>query len=671
MPEVLVRLWAGLAAGRRRAAVGAMPPNVSLGRDQGLWLMAAAAVSLAPHATRLPGWLSALCGLLLAWRALLLWQRQRPPARLVVLLLAIAAGVSVWSEFGHLLGKDPGVAMLAVLLGLKLLEIRAARDIRAAVLLCFFLQLAVFFEDQSLGVAALSLCGTLLSVITLLALVDPGAGNLERLRTGTLLLTHGIPFMLALFLLFPRVQGPLWGLPADAFSGRTGLSDSMSPGSISQLGRSSEIAFRAAFAGPLPAPAQRYWRGPVLTEFDGESWRADHFAVAATPFYAPAGPSIDYSLTVEAHNRRWVLALDFPGANLGTLRYTSDYQLQSVQPLAVRTRFNLRSYPQTSVGIAETDPVLAAAKRLPDGFNPRSRALAARLAAGATSEEVVLQRVIEHLRDTRLTYTLRPPLLGRESVDDFLFETQQGFCEHFASAFTFLMRAAGVPARVVTGYQGGELNPVDGNLVVRQADAHAWAEVWLAGQGWTRVDPTALSAPRRIEDGLAAALPDGELLPLLLRPELTWLRHLRYRWEAVSNAWNQRVLGYNPDRQREFLSRLGLARTDWSMLAGLLSGAMLTVFVSLLLWTGWRRRSRDPLERCWARFSTKLARCRLGRRAWEGPLDYGDRISAALPQHADGLRDIAASYARLRYGNAANAAETRALARKISELKLP
>lgn len=671
MPDAVVRLWAGFAAKRRPAAVGALPPNASLGRDQGLWLVAAAAASLAPHVTALPGWLSALCGLLLAWRALLLWQRQRPPARLVVVLLAIGAGISVWTEFGHLLGKDPGVAMLAVLLGLKLLEIRAARDIRAAVLLCFFLQLAVFFEDQSLGVAALALCGTLLSVTTLLALVDPGAGNLERLRTGTLLLAQGIPFMLALFLLFPRVQGPLWGLPADAFSGRTGLSDSMSPGSISQLGRSSEIAFRAAFAGPLPAPAQRYWRGPVLTEFDGESWRAGHFAVASTPFYAPAGPSIDYSLTVEAHNRRWVLALDFPGANLGGLRYTSDYQLQSAQPLSVRTRFNLRSYPHVSVGIGETDAVLAGARRLPEGGNPRSRALAARLAAGTTSGEVVLQRVIEHLRESRLTYTLRPPLLGRESVDEFLFETQQGFCEHFASAFTFLMRAAGVPARVVTGYQGGEFNPVDGNLVVRQADAHAWAEVWLAGHGWTRVDPTALSAPRRIEDGLAAALPDGELLPLLLRPELTWLRHLRYRWEAVSNAWNQRVLGYNPDRQREFLSRLGLASTDWSMLAGLLSGVMLALFAALLVWTGWRRRSQDPLERCWARFSAKLARHQLARRDWEGPLDYGDRISAALPQHAGGLRDIAASYARLRYGNSASAAEARALARKISELKLP
>ncbi len=670
MADALARLWGEFAAKRWRTRIRAMSPIGTLGRDQGLWLVAAATASLAPHVAQLPGWLSALCGLLLGWRALLLWQRQPPPARPVILLLAIAAGVSVWTEFGHLLGKDPGVAMLAVLLGLKLLEIRAARDIRAAVLLCFFLQLAVFFEDQSLGVAALALCGTLLSVVTLLALGDPAAGNLERLRTGVILLTHGIPFMLALFLLFPRVQGPLWGLPTDAFSARTGLSESMSPGSISDLGQSAEIALRAAFAGPLPAPAQRYWRGPVLTEFDGKSWRASRFDEASTPFYTPAGPHLDYSLTVEAHNRRWVLALDFPGANPGSLRYASDFQLRSMQPLSVRTRFDLRSYPETAVGLSETDVVLAAARRLPESFNPRSRALASRLAADATSDEAILQRVVAHLRDSRLTYTLRPPPLGRESVDDFLFETRHGFCEHFASAFTFLMRATGVPARVVTGYQGGEINPVDGNLVVRQADAHAWAEVWLASRGWTRVDPTALSAPRRIEDGLAAALPDGELLPLFLRPELSWLRHLRFRWEAVSNAWNQRVLGYNPDRQREFLSGLGLARTDWSMLAGLLSGVMLALFASLLIWTGWRRRSRDPLERSWALFSAKLARRRLARRDWEGPLDYGDRISAALPQHADGLRDIAASYARLRYGNGTSVAEARALARKISELEI-
>jgi transglutaminase-like putative cysteine protease len=635
-----------------------------------LWLLACVTVTLAPHALRLPGWLGALCALLLAWRAWLLWQAGAPPHRLVIVLVALAAGVDVNYHFDHFFGKDPGVALLAVLLCLKLLEVRRARDIRAAVLLGLFLQLGVFFDDQSLPVAAAALTGTLLAVVTLLALEDSRSAARAQLRLGTLLLAQGLPFMLALFVLFPRVQGPLWGLPADAWSALTGLSDSMAPGSISQLSLSEAIAFRARFDGPPPAPAQRYWRGPVLTDFDGSTWRARPAPLTAEPAYVPRGPRYDYQLTLEAHDRNWLLALDFPAGAPPGARYASDFRLLSEHPLRARSRFELRAYPQTPVGIDEHPDVVAAARRLPPRSNPRTQALGRRLAAGGPSAETVLARALEHLRALTLTYTLRPPPLGTHSVDEFLFDTGRGFCEHFSSAFVFLMRAAGVPARVVTGYQGGEINPVDTSLVVRQSDAHAWAEVWIAGRGWVRVDPTALAAPQRIEGGLAAALPQGEPLPFMLRPALAWLRDLRHQWEAATNVWNQRVLGYNPERQRELLARLGMPPPEWKSLGLVLGGTLGALMLALLGWAVRQRRRVDPLDRAWDAFCHKLARRGSARAPWEGPADYAQRLAAAHPRHAAELRDISLTYARLRYGPPETRAAIDALAHRIRRLKL-
>lgn len=652
----------------------ATPSVTTLTRQQCAWLLAAAALSLAPHMSWLPAWIMGFGFALLGWRSLLLWRGSAPPPRLVLLALAIAAAIGVRAEFDHFFGKDPGVALLALLLGLKLLEVRVTRDALAAVLLCFFLQLSLFFEDQSIPVAGLALAATLSGLAAMASLSDANGRAREQLRTGTLLVAQGAPFMVLLFMLFPRVDGPLWGLPADAFSGRTGLSDTMSPGSISALGESSEIVFRADFDGPPPRPDQRYWRGPVLTDFDGRTWRPRAFAEGAAPFYTVDGPRLNYTLTLEPHNRRWLLALDVPAAGADARLFTSDFQLLARQPVQSRIRVELASHPESLIGLTESDAVLAAARRLPAAFNPRTLALADELAAGAESHEAILRRVITHLRQSELIYTLRPPLLGSDSVDEFLFDTRRGFCEHFAGAFTVLMRAAGVPARVVTGYQGGEINPIDGNLVVRQSHAHAWSEVWLEGRGWVRVDPTALSAPRRIDDGLAAALPEGEALPIMMHPRMEWLRGLRLRWEAVSNAWNQRVLGYNPQRQKELLARLGLDQGSSWMLGGAIAGTGALLFGLLLWWTTRKRRPADPLERVWMRFCSALARHGIARQAWEGPHQFGTRIASetSMPSATrEAIRAVCEDYARLRYGPKCSADDMRALRTRINAIRLP
>ena len=323
------------------------------------------------------------------------------------------------------------------------------------------------------------------------------------------------------------------------------------------------------------------------------------------------------------------------------------------------------------IGEAESPAVLTAATQLPTGSNPRSRELAARLATGAASHAEILERVIAHMRAARLKYTLRPPLLGTHAADAFLFDSQRGFCEHFASAFAVVMRAAGVPTRVVTGYQGGEINPVDGYLVVRQSDAHAWAEVWLDGRGWLRVDPTALAAPERFEDGLAAALSAEGELPFMLQADMAWLRDVRHRWEAMSNTWNQYVLGYNPERQRELLGRLGFSHTSALKLAGLLAAVSAVLILGLYAWASWQRRSTDPVQRAWDRFSTRMERAGVGRAPWEGPLAYGERLAAALPDQAGSLRAICSAYARLRYGAPGSSSGLRTLEKQMNEIRLP
>lgn len=622
-----------------------------LRRDQSGWLLASATLTLAPHAEHLPFALSAVCALLLVWRGILVYSGQRLPHRLLLLALAVGIVAIVQIEFQHFFGKDPGIALLAGLLSLKLLETDSVRDGRAAVLLSFFMQLGQFLYEQNMAIAALALLGSVATIASLLALQGTATPSRKLAGAAARLVLQGVPLMLVLFVLFPRVQGPLWGLPADAYSSVTGLSNSMTPGDLVRLGESGEIAFRAAFEGDLPPPAERYWRGPVLTRFDGHTWRPGRTHAIDAPAYRSQGIAHSYTLTLEPHNQPWLLALDFPGTVPG-LVYTDTFELLAREPVRNRQRLTLVSYPHTPVGLTESANMLRQALELPAGFNPRTRELGARLRTEASSPDEILTLAIAHFRNSGLRYTLDPAPLERDDVDSFLFDTRQGFCEHFAAAFVVTLRAAGVPARVVTGYQGGELNPVDGTLVIRQSDAHAWTEAWLAGQGWIRIDPTAASAPLRIQNGLAAALPNSARLPLLARSDMAWLRNLRNRLDALDNSWNQWVLGYNPARQKALLSVLGFTEPDWRVLTALMGAGSAIVMALLTIWALRRRTSADAIDRSWTRFCQRLNAIGYGRSTWEGPLDYAERLARQRPDLAITVRSIASDYARLRYGPA-------------------
>ncbi len=615
------------------------------------WLLATAVATVAPHAEHLPPWLTLLVAAALLWRAWLWQRRQTLPPRWLLALLVLGAIAAIGWQFRSLFGRDAGVAMLVLFMALKPLEMHTRRDALVVVMLGYFLLLTHYFYSQSIPTGLWLLAACTLLTAALLRLHGGAQPFSAIARRAGILLLQALPFMFILYLLFPRVSGPLWGLPQDAHAGRSGLSNEMAPGSISNLILSGAIAFRSRFADELPEKSELYWRGPVFDEYDGLTWRAAApvgNAAPAEPVIEARGKTHAYTSILEAHNQRWLLALDVPTSLPADSALAPTLAALAREPLRLRSRFSFASSVDYRANRVEAPATLQQALTLPAQLNPRARALADEWKSRPPQQ--IAERALTMFRTQDFHYTLRPPLLAAHAVDEFLFDTRRGFCEHYASAFVFLMRAAGVPARVVAGYQGGEVNPVDGYLVVRQSDAHAWAEIWLAGEGWVRIDPTAAVAPSRIEQGIAAALPAGEPLPGIVRLDADWLRQLRNRWEAANNTWNQWVLGYNPQRQREVLSRLGLPDPDWQKMSAALAVLCALALAVVALWTLPRRRPADPVQRAWQRYCRELGRRGVRRAAWEGPLDFAQRVARARPDLAALTRQAAETYAGLRYG---------------------
>jgi transglutaminase-like putative cysteine protease len=479
-----------------------------------------------------------------------------------------------------------------------------------------------------------------------------------------------LPATIALFVLFPRLGGPLWGFAVDSDVALTGLSDTLSPGSVSRLVESPETAFRVRFDGEPPPPRQRYWRGPVLWETDGRTWRPGTPA-DPPPRVEAAGPPFDYEVTIEPHRRRWLFALDLPVSRPPGAALTVDHQLLAAKDVEARFTYRVRSVADyRTLGLGPDEEF--AALQVPERVGPRVRALAERWRSESRDAAAIVERGRALFRDEPFVYTLRPPPLGDDPIDAFLFETRRGFCEHYATSFVLLMRLAGVPARIVMGYQGGELNTVGDYLTVRQSDAHAWAEVWLADRGWTRVDPTAEVAPARIESAIdqGASLTAGRVT---FRAELPWaaavLRQARWLIDAANLNWHRWVVGYDRERQdflMKYLGLGGLTPTQLGVLAVAIAGGLLAV---VGLWVVLQRPARrDPVVAAYDRLCRKLARAGVARAPHEGPRDFIDRAAKVLPDVAAQLRSVGRLYEHLRYGRRAPREAIRQLQRTVRAL---
>jgi protein-glutamine gamma-glutamyltransferase len=584
-----------------------------------LFLLLVIAWIIAPKTEYLPWWCSAMAAIILLWRGTIAWQGRALPSRWWLLLALGLATAATWLNYRTLIGQEAGVTFIVVLLALKTLELRAQRDAFVIFFLGFFTLLSSFFVSQSLLTAASMLIG-LLGLLTALVNSHMPVGRpplLRAAKTAGWMALLGAPIMAVLFVLFPRIS-PLWGMPSDAISGRSGLSGTMSVGTIASLALDSSIAMRIRFDAAPPNQGEMYFRGPVLSRFDGREWRplmADFLPrTQSMPNLQLQGDPVGYQVTLEANNRPWILVLDATPQKPDIKGYTpnlgADLQWTAERPIADMVRYRAQSYTNFVYGPQSMSPALQEYLRLPAGFNPRTLELAKTLRSDPATQgagpQALVAAAMERLRTGGYSYTLEPGVFGTHTADEFWFDRKAGFCEHISSSFVLLMRAMDIPARVVTGYQGGELNSVDGFWTVRQSDAHAWTEVWLAGRGWVRVDPTSAVAPARTGSLQRLEAPRNVFTRAIGTVNPAFALNLRAAWEAMNNSWNQWVLNYSQGKQLDLLRNLGIESPGWEDLSYVLIAIVVGASLLGAAWTLWERHRQDPWLRLLQRASARL-----------------------------------------------------------------
>jgi transglutaminase-like putative cysteine protease len=642
-----------------------------------LWATAAFAGGLVLHVDRLPLWVTAAALVMIGWRIAAARARVPLPGVIARFVLVGAVVFAVLARFHTLNGLAAGTALLALMAALKLLETYRRRDRLVLVGAGLFLLLAACLDRQSLPRAPLYAGETWLACAALAVVASTGFPGRAALALAGRTLLLALPLAVLLFVFFPRLAGSFWTVPRGE-EATTGLSDTMSPGSIGKLTTSYDTAFRATFEGELPPRQQLYWRGPVLHRFDGFTWSRGSGDWHTRQPLEFLGRAYRYRIALEPSQHRWWFALDTPAQSPDAgVALTPDYELRATRPVSDPTSFEALSYTATreAAPLAPWERLENGAGALPRGQNPRSLELARELRAQSASDAAFVSAALGFLRSGGFVYSLEPEELGAEQIDDFLFRTRTGFCGHYASAFTVLMRAGGVPARVVTGYLGGEWNPVGGYLVVRQSDAHAWVEVWLEGRGWTRVDPTAVVAPERLERGAYDLLPDAMSATTRLLRGTPWLVHLLQRWDAANAWWNDRVVKFDYASQIDVLEKLGLRSPD----ARTLGWAFVLVLLGWLALVGWHlgRSMRPPrpdaIARAYALLCRKLARTGLRREPYEGPLTYAEALRGAYPGMPGAALALLGQYTRLRYGplESTRASDIEAFRRGVARLSVP
>ncbi|NND58818.1 MAG: DUF3488 domain-containing transglutaminase family protein [Gammaproteobacteria bacterium] len=622
-----------------------------------LWTLAALVLTSLPHVMHLPWWPFVLMAFTVSWRLAAITGRYRLPGVVVRLLLAAAGFAGVLLSYRSINGLEAGSALLLVMSALKLTETRYVRDLVVLILISYFLIVTQFLFAQSVFTALAAIPAVWLVTTALMqtASAAPPLAWRRALSRSGILLAQAVPLMIIAFVLFPRFSGPFWAIPRAENAAVTGLSDSMSPGSITELLESEAVAFRVKFDGTPPPRKDRYWRGLVLSNFDGRTWSVfkarDRNLNPDT--LQPLSNAIGYEIMLEPHHQHWLFALEQADpASLPRGSYlTNDRRLTRNKPVTQLYQYRVESWPEYSASLTAADWEMRRDTQFDTRLNPRTQELAQQWRSELSSDAEIVNRALYLFRNEQFFYTLSPPALNRDdAVDEFLFQSRRGFCEHYASSFSLLMRAAGVPARVVVGYQGGEVNPYTGHMTIRQSDAHAWSEVWLPDRGWVRVDPTAAVAPARVELGVAGSVPDGETLPSLFRASQL-LYNLQLGWDAFNNGWNEWVLGFSRNKQIDFLKLLGMR--DPSLRKMLLTMlALIGIVVGLLsvhlLWQS-RPRRADALTRLYDRFCRNIAPAEGGRRPAEAPLHFAARVSAAHPERADLIHLVTNLYLDLRY----------------------
>ena len=639
------------------------PVTNSLNRLGILWTIAALCISMFPQLKSMPVLLIPITLLPIAWRLVAEFRNWKPMPMLLRVIATAFAVAALVITYGGLIGRRVAVSMLVLMLALKLLETFRTRDARIVASLSLFLCSTQFLFSQGVPMI-IYIVACLLSSLTALMYLHrreayegiskapyTGRGLFTELGFGVRLMALAFPIGLAIFLLFPRWSSPLWGVPEEALDARSGLSDSMTPGSIQSLFMDDSPAFRVQFESGTPNQGELYWRGPVFWDFDGRRWQSGYNSrnLRADNKPDPENAPLRYEVQMEPTEQTWLFALDYPALIPRGTHLSMDYQLLANHPVT-----QLRSYVMASDPAFRDSPQLKhtfrrAALELPAGFNPETAEMMAEWREEAGSDTEIIQRTLNWFNQEQFHYTLNPPLLSRHTVDEFLFETRRGFCEHYASAFTVMMRMAGIPARVVTGYQGGWFNSIGSYVLVRQSDAHAWSEVWVKGSGWTRIDPTAAVAPSRVEQGAVESLAQRRHML-----DFEWLRDARNTFDLFQRGWNNWVVAFNSDRQSRLFSIFGWDILDSAKLVIIMIiivmvlGVIIFMLMPLLL--KFRSvRKQDPLLRLWRQFIRKLTKAGVEAHPSMGPRELAANASGQLKYKGDGINRIAELYMSCRY----------------------
>lgn len=627
-------------------------------RDKLAWLLTAQALVILPILINMPIWLWLVWAISAFWRIQMYRGHWGTPKSIVKTILALICAAGLFLSYSGKAGTETMVGLLICAFALKLLEVNALRDAQLLVLIGFVICATQLIFSQT-PLAALYALGCVLVLVASwrsLYLTQPQSTQLSLKRAGAMLL-HTLPIMLVLFVVIPRL-GPLWAIPSQQ-TAKTGFSDSLSPGDLGQLVLSKEPAFRVEFEGPAPNAANLYWRGLVMDRFDGRRWHLrDDWGTRQEQSQAINSDIIRYSIIAEPHGQHWLFSLMTPievNTSSNRIRIGSDALLMARYPLAQRLRYHVSSaltvtWPEApSLSLTQR----AGNLRLPQDFNPQTRALADSWRQQGLSDEQIIAQALA-LFNREFTYTLEPPVLGEHSVDEFLFSSKQGFCEHFASSFSFLMRAAQIPTRVVVGYQGGRWNDVENYLLISQSDAHAWTEVWLEGKGWQTIDPTAAVAPERIQQGIEQALneTDQELVANRWQSSaLLW--EVQKRWDAAGYAWQRWVLSYDNDTQEGLLSRL-LGGTEYWRITLWLIGLGL-VGAGLFAWAILRSHRLPPARpetEAFKQLERKLLQLGYQRQTGETVKQFLQRVSADQPYYKTSLMGIVQLFESIAYRSA-------------------
>jgi len=632
-----------------------LAPLRKLSYSPAFWVVLSLALVMSPHISRFPGWSIALIIILFLWRLMCINHKNRLLPKWLVFVIGIFSFVGIYFYFGTPFGKTAGSAILSILLALKLHESHTTRDYMLLISLSFFIIVTNFLFSQSIP-SVLFMLFSIIVLITSLLSINQGGAPLSikyKLKFASKTLLQAIPLMLIMFIFFPRISGPLWKLPNEKPTAQTGLSDTMSPGNISSLIQSNAVAFRVNFDDAIPAHTKLYWRALVLWYFDGNTWEQGKYNRSPLPdLYSISNDETRYTVTMEPHQKYWLYALDLPANVPGDIQLTNNYTLRSQHKITSLYQYQivsvLDSYTRSPISPWEE----SAGLKIPLNTNPKTMQLGKDLAQQYQDRHEIINHVLRLFNQQNFHYTLKPPLTpGFNSVDQFLFNTKRGFCEHYASSFTLLMRAAGIPARVVVGFQGGTINPLNKVITVRNSDAHAWSEVWINGKGWVRIDPTAAIAPQRIEKNLDSALDADEVRPFHMQFNSGFIKDILFYWDAVDNQWNQWVVGYDQEFQQQLLNKIFNKDIDLSesLAYMMISITLLILIISVFIIKPWKKQKIDPVVKVYNDFCRKLALTGITRKPHEGPLDFANRAIEKLPQYKDSITLITRLYTRLRY----------------------